>query len=96
MKSSKLRLFLNKSVVRLIALIFALLLPINILTLVMSDLTIREAEKQVTINARNDLNLSIGLHRWRRRVLCFLQNRPAAVQTDSGHRRPPGLHCLLE
>lgn len=61
MKTSKLRIFLNKSIVRLIALIFALLLPINILTLVMSDLTIREAEKQVTINAHNDLNLSIGL-----------------------------------
>jgi two-component system, sensor histidine kinase YesM len=61
MKTSKLRIFLNKSIVRLIALIFALLLPINILTLAMSDLTIREVEKQVTINARNDLNLSVGL-----------------------------------
>jgi len=61
MKPSELRQFLNKSIVRLIALIFALLLPINILTLVMSDLTIREAEKQVSVNARNDLNLSIGL-----------------------------------
>lgn len=62
MKSiSKLRIFLKKSIVRLIVLIFAVILPINILTLIMSDLTIREAENQITVNARNDLNLSISL-----------------------------------
>lgn len=58
---SKLRIFLNKSIVRLIVLIFAVILPINVLTLLMSDLTIREAENQITVNARNDLNLSISL-----------------------------------
>ena len=62
MKSvSNLRIFLNKSIVRLIVLIFAVILPINVLTLVMSDLTIREVENQITVNAQNDLNLSISL-----------------------------------
>ena len=59
--NSNLRIFLNKSIVRLIVLIFAVILPINVLTLVMSDLTIREVENQITVNARNDLNLSISL-----------------------------------
>jgi two-component system, sensor histidine kinase YesM len=61
MRRSLLNRIFKKSIVRLIFLVIIVVLPINVLTLILSDTTIREVESQVTAEAKNDLHISTSL-----------------------------------